>query len=346
MEFAPVLGELHRVPVAPADTMRPPDNGGSDVDFGRSMSLDDWLAALRDPKRRSKLITYQFPTDSHSKEYLRNIGERKDDDVRFLLRSLLMSSGTLGQDPVTAQFLVQRMKSGARYPKTEFTRRLIRAVATRGRVQAWEGVTWILDLLPASPRQALDVLDAYFDVHAAFMPDGRLMGMSDARRVIKSKYILVGDIEGSERALDKVTSREFEVLVSALFRARGYRTKLTPAVRDGGRDVIARRKEPGQREHCLIECKHHRKSIGVKDVRALLGVVSHEKATRGVLVASCNFTSGSLKLEKRNRRIELIGRLAFVRMLNEHLGTDWPIKVDELVAQEAKQHVPAAAEQA
>ena len=85
---------------------------------------------------------------------------------------------------------------------TEFTRRLFGAALTKGRIQPWEGVTWVLDLLPEAPRKALHVIDAYLDVHAGLMPDGRLMGMSDARAIIRAKYTLVGDIEGCERALD------------------------------------------------------------------------------------------------------------------------------------------------
>jgi len=152
------------------------DDAEDAVEFGTSMSLDAWLAAVRDPKRNiDRLVTYQFPTDKHRSEYLKNIGERTDDDVRFLLRNLLIGSGSLGSDYFTAHHLVHRIKSQEPFRKTEFTRRLFGAALTRGRVQPWEGVTWVLDLLPESPRKALDVIDAYFDVHAGFMPDGRLM---------------------------------------------------------------------------------------------------------------------------------------------------------------------------
>jgi restriction system protein len=243
------------------------DTGDDTVEFGTSMTLDAWLAAVRDPKRQKDLlVTYQFPTDRHRSQYLKSIGDRADEDVRFLLRNFLIGSGTLGSDFFTARHLVHQLKSREPFRKTEFTRRLVGAALSKGRVQPWEGVTWVLDLLPESPRKALEVIDAYFDVHAAFMPDGRLAGMSDARSIIRSKYILVGDIDGCEGALDKVTPREFEVLVAALYRSRGYTTRLTPATKDGGRDVIASKNRPGEKERCLVECKHHKKSIGVKDI--------------------------------------------------------------------------------
>jgi restriction system protein len=248
-----------------------------------------------------------------------------------------MPSGMLGADNQTIHFLAHRMKTGGKIPKTEFTRRLFCAARTKGRVQPWEGVTWILDLLPQSPRRALDVIDAYISVHAGFMPDGRLLGMTDARAIIRAKYILVGDLAASKEALQKLSPRELEVLVAALYRAMGYKVRLTPRAKDGGRDVVAERRKAGHRERCLVECKHHRHPIGVKDARALMGVVSIERATKGVLATSSRFTAGVKKLAKKNVQLDLVPRKSLVRLFNENLGSDWPTKVDELVAEEARQ---------
>lgn len=315
---------------------------GGDVETGVELSLATWLEAVQDPRRSpNTLVTYQFPTEAHRHEYLRSVGNRSDAEVRALLRRFLIPSGTLGCDHLTAQHLAHRAKSGDRVPRTEFTRRLFGAVLTNGRVQPWEGITWILDLLPGNPRVALDVIDAYFEVHAGFMPDGRLCGMSDARAIIRAKYILVGDVDGSAMALDKLTPRELEVLVAALYRAKGYSTRLTSPSKDGGRDVIATKNKPTERERCLVECKHHNKPPKVGYARALLGVVSDERASKGVLVTTSRFTAATKALANRNRRLDLVDRRALVRLLNQYLGTDWPLKVDELVAEEARKHARA-----
>jgi len=310
-----------------------------DVEMGTNLSLSEWLAAIGDPKRsRDTIVTYQFPTDAQKKEYLRTIGTRSDADIRSILRLFLIPSGTLGCDYLTIRHLAHRAKQGKGLPKTEFTRRLFGAALTKGRVQPWEGITWVMDLLPDSPRKALDAIEAYFEAHAAFMPDGRLLGMSDGAAIIRAKYILVGDVKGSEEVLDKLTPRELEVLVAALYRAMGYETQLTAASKDGGRDVIAKRRGAGKRERCLVECKHHGKPVGVKDARALLFVVADERSTKGVLVSTSSFTAGTKRIAKRNRQLDLIARKALVRLLNEHLGSDWPTNVDELLADEARRH--------
>jgi restriction system protein len=313
----------------------------NDPDYGRRLSLDAWLARLEDPAvDRQKIITYQFPTDAHRDGYLQSIEGRSDKEVRTLLRAFLIESGSLGTDKLTLHYTIHRIKQGEKVQISEFGRRLLRFAARNGRGVAppWEGVSWVLDLLPWSPRKALDVLDAYFEAHCGVMPDGRLEGMGDARAVIRAKYILVGDREGSGKALDKLSSRELEVLVAALYRAKGYRVVLTRASRDGGKDVVATRLRAGERERCLVECKHHRSPIGVKDVRALLGVVSDGRCTKGTLVTTAHFTAGSKRLSERNKRIELIPRDELVQLLNQFLGTNWPLRVDRLLLDEAREH--------
>jgi len=71
-------------------------------------------------------------------------------------------------------------------------------------------------LLPQSPRRALDVIDAYISVHAGFMPDGRLLGMTDARAIIRAKYILVGDLAASKEALQKLSRANLRCCGGAL----------------------------------------------------------------------------------------------------------------------------------
>jgi restriction system protein len=194
----------------------------------------------------------------------------------------------------------------------------------------------VLDLLPDSPQQAINVLDAYLDAHAWYMPDGRLAGLGDARAIIRAKYILVGDIENCERVMSQLASREFEVLLCELYKARGYRTRLTPPSKDGGFDVLAVKGGSGHREHCLVECKHHRNPVGVKDARALLQVVTQRRATKGVLVSSSKFTAGTRALAASNRQLDLVDRRALLKLLNQHLGANWPLTVDHLIAKEAQ----------
>jgi len=89
---------------------------------------------------------------------------------------------------------------------------------------------------------------------------------------------------------------QFELLIDALYRKMGYKATLTQITYDRGRDIIAERECAGQREKVLVQCKRKEKNIGVEDVRALLGVVSNEKATKGVLVCTSEFIPEARKL--------------------------------------------------
>jgi restriction system protein len=111
----------------------------------------------------------------------------------------------------------------------------------------------------------------------------------------------------------------------------GYRTELTKMTHDGGRDVIAEQIHSGEKERVLIQCRRTRKNVGVEQIRSLLGIVSNERATKGVFVCTSRFTPAARKLANENRRLELIDHEDLQVLLNEHFGTDWSKYVSEIV---------------
>jgi len=89
--------------------------------------------------------------------------------------------------------------------------------------------------------------------------------------------------------------RKFEELVAELLRDKGYEVKLTPRSKDGGRDILAIKRDDIGSALTLVECKRyaHNNKAGVDIVRGLYGVVSAEQATRGLLATTSYFTSGA-----------------------------------------------------
>lgn len=212
----------------------------------------------------------------------------------------------------------------------EYFRRLPRTISNRQ--PAHPGVRWVLDLLPNNPRIALAAIEAYLLAHAMWLPDGRVSGLHDAVDVIRARYVgRPGPAEGKRQALFELSPRDFERLVRRLYAAMGYEATLTPPGRDGGRDVIAVRAGTGQREQVHIECKLHTLPVGVRTARALLGVVTHMKANRGVLVTSSHFTRGARELADSNPRLDLITGSELVVLLNEYFGPEWPSRLETLL---------------
>jgi restriction system protein len=307
----------------------------------KAMSLAQWLNLLSSPPSGVLFVDYGFPSREHQDEYLATIDKRSEEEVYNLLELFLIPSCSLGSDDINLDRLLKIRESDPELFKQKMqdrhNKRLIDYVESGFNFLPWEGITWILDLLPHWPRYALQALNAYILAHCQHLPDGRLAGLFHAATVIRAKFIgLPGKQSELVQFLMNLSSVEFECVVGALYRSMEYETELTPPQKDGGRDVIAVQKGLGRMESLRVECKRYRKPVGVVIARALLGVVSSEKATKGVLITTSRFTAAARKFADENPRLELINGDQLVRLLNEHLGTKWPLHIEQYVAETSK----------
>lgn len=98
----------------------------------------------------------------------------------------------------------------------------------------------------------------------------------------------------------KTDWRIFEEIVAEIFRKFGYEIELTKKSRDGGKDIIALRKNDNEiTERVLIECKHWQTKIDVKPIRNLIGVaVTQDELPTGIILATTStFTEDAKKLK-------------------------------------------------
>ena len=65
-------------------------------------------------------------------------------------------------------------------------------------------------------------------------------------------------------------------------------------------------------------------------MRNLLGVINSECATRGILVCASNYTSSARKFAGKNPNIDTLNWNQLIKLLNEYMGNDWPIKYHEI----------------
>jgi hypothetical protein len=96
--------------------------------------------------------------------------------------------------------------------------------------------------------------------------------------------------------LYELDPRRFEELVAELLRAQGFEPTLTPRTRDGGRDIHAARSDALGSLLYLVECKRYapKNKVGVEVVRAIHGVTSAERASKGVIVTTSSFTKDAI----------------------------------------------------
>ena len=311
-----------------------------------SYELEEWLEIQRGstPQPSPDYLLAAFPTDDIRAAYLDTAADRPEDEVRSILRNFLGVSRSIDlHDRLHLAFLKSRElatsdeETSSWSPRfTEYDIRVILRASGKSQLPTWEGCTWVLDLLPHAPQEAINVVHSYVLAHASVLPDVRHNGLADAAELIRSRYIVQGSqsVESLTGLLLALQSREFEYLIAHLYRELGYDVEVTPLQKDRGKDVIARKAG----EIVFVECKNWQGRVNSDVVAALTGRVEIDRATRGVVVGTSGFTSGqATATEVASRspgRITLCDGPEVIRLLNQHSGSDWHLRVERLISAE------------
>ncbi|MGP1284258.1 MAG: restriction endonuclease [Parasphingopyxis sp.] len=95
-----------------------------------------------------------------------------------------------------------------------------------------------------------------------------------------------------ERVKDRLLALDWEQMqeiVASLLRALGYRTSVSPAGPDRGKDIIASKDGFGfERPRIVVEVKHRRAQMGAQEIRSFLG--GRHQDDRGLYVSTGGFT--------------------------------------------------------
>ena len=124
-------------------------------------------------------------------------------------------------------------------------------------------------------------------------------------------------LHANPRLLYELTPRGFEELVAELLGRLDYEVTLTPASKDGGKDIYAAKKDHLGTFLYVVECKKYApdRPVGVGLVRQLNGVVQAEQATAGILATTSFFTKGAKEFQDT---------ISFQLSLKDYLGIqDW-----------------------
>lgn len=120
--------------------------------------------------------------------------------------------------------------------------------------------------------------------------------------ILKSK--ILHELKSKPELLFKIDPFEFEKLVAFLLTNLGYQTFVTPKVKDGGKDILAKFSTPdGHEGLCLVECKRYSqvRKVSIDTVRSLFGVVTNERANLGMIVTTSSFTKEAKVFQKMNQ---------------------------------------------
>ncbi len=120
-------------------------------------------------------------------------------------------------------------------------------------------------------------------------------------------------------SLDLMSGVEFERLVTTLLARMEFRAEMTRATGDGGIDIVAALDKPILGGKYLFQCKRYAADnlVGAPTVRDFYGAVMADKAVKGILITTSDFTSQAREFAERVG-LELINRSQLQQLLAEH----------------------------
>jgi restriction system protein len=147
-------------------------------------------------------------------------------------------------------------------------------------------------------------------------PQGKLYGLREqvvtaqksiievvAPTVVTFNDVLIEKLKGCPTDLFKITPRQFEEVIADLLSGMGMEVELTPATRDGGKDILAYMDTPVGKLLSLVETKQHNKNrpVGVSLVRSLYETVVDHQASSGMLVTTSRFAKPAKQFQEKHR---------------------------------------------
>jgi len=114
-----------------------------------------------------------------------------------------------------------------------------------------------------------------------------------------------------------LSGKEFEKELSLLYKRKGYNVSLTPSTDDKGVDIIMTKNE----KKIIVQCKAHKKPVGVGAIRELYGALNHFKSDKAILASVSGFTSG-VKDFAKNKPIELVSLDQIIDIQNRKMIDD------------------------
>ncbi len=131
------------------------------------------------------------------------------------------------------------------------------------------------------------------------------------------------DAQADIESIRALSWQQFEKLVAEVFHRMGYSViESGGASPDGGVDLVARSKD----EKLIVQCKHWRsQSVGVSIVREHYGVMTHECATGGAIVATGAFTPDAIAFA-HGKPIQLINGSELEKLVLSIRGEPTQIK--------------------
>jgi restriction endonuclease Mrr len=110
--------------------------------------------------------------------------------------------------------------------------------------------------------------------------------------------LLARIIAKNPRELDHIEWRDMERMLASIFDELGFKVRLTPSSKDGGKDIILEFSISGAMEQSyLVEIKHWRskQKVGQGYINDFINVIAKEKSQGGLYLATYGYSDNAFE---------------------------------------------------
>ena len=130
---------------------------------------------------------------------------------------------------------------------------------------------------------------------------------------------IITKIYNDNEILYTIDPYKFEEVIGELLYKKGFEVNISQKTRDGGFDILALTKQGGIPFKTLVECKRHKKTVGVEIVRSFCDVIETEKANKGILVTTSYFSKPAIaRKNKKGELLDLVNRDGLIDWIAEY----------------------------
>jgi len=133
--------------------------------------------------------------------------------------------------------------------------------------------------------------------------------------------------------IDKISGHDFEDLVEKLIKQLGFITEERKRSADGGIDIRAINEQPILKGLYIIQCKRYSNTISESIIRDLFGVVTSERANKGILITNSTFSKAAENFA-RNLPLELIDGNKLIELFEKNLDKKFEKENGKLIVPE------------
>lgn len=172
---------------------------------------------------------------------------------------------------------------------------LAKTSSRRDPASSWQPPSWV----PAGSQGQAQHSNS--GVGSGALDDSVKTGLSGEPPEIAFPEKIAKPMEWSIELIRDIEWKRFEDVCQKFYELKGIRSETTPLGPDGGIDIRLYQDDSG-RATSVVQCKAWgERYVGVKPVRELLGVMTHEKIGKAFFMTSGRFSDDAKEVAKSNR---------------------------------------------